>query len=373
MTRILNSSIRVLPSLALSGLLIGGAFSSAAWAEGVTLQKDVKPLLQEYCLDCHNAEKQKGDLNLVEYLDNEKLYENREIWEKVLETVELGDMPPSKAPQLKDPQKETLLHYIEGQLAKFDCNTDKNPGLVTVRRLNRDEYRNTIRDLLRVDYSPEDFPNDEVGYGFDNIGDVLSLSPMLMEKFLAAAEEIAQKAIVLPEPGPGKRKVHSGVAKLTSKGIMWQPNGGLGFLGGGELVMQVEAKQRTTGKLRLRGSADLAGSDLPKLRVRVGTKDVQVVEISTKRDKPRDYEVEFPLEPGKQEIGVAFLNDYYGGPDRPEKDRGDRNIYAQSLSVEGAFTLLRVSDPESHKRLITKMPQPGQEVAVATELLRPFV
>ena len=63
-----------------------------------------------------------------------------------------------------------------------------------MRRLNREEYRNTIRDLLQVDYQPEDFPTDEVGYGFDNLGDVLSLSPMLMKKFVASAEEIVKKS-----------------------------------------------------------------------------------------------------------------------------------------------------------------------------------
>lgn len=374
MTHILNSSIRVLPALALSSWLVGGAFSGAARAEGITLQKDVKPLLQEYCLDCHNAEKQKGDLNLADYLDNEKLYQHRDVWEKVLETVELGDMPPRKSPQLQDKEKDTLLHYIEGQLAKFDCETDKNPGRVTVRRLNRDEYRNTIRDLLHVDYSPEDFPNDEVGYGFDNIGDVLSLSPMLMEKFLAAAEQVAQKAVVLPEPGPGKRTVRNEWAKLTSKGIVWNTNGNGAILAGsGEMVVQVEAKGRTTGKLRLRASGDLAGRDLPKLRVRVGAKEIKTFEINNKRDNPRNYEVEIPLEAGKQEIGIAFLNDYYGGPDRPPEERGDRNVHLHSIEVEGAFALLRASEPESHKRLITKMPQPGQEIAVAKELLRPFV
>ena len=77
------------------------------------------------------------------------------------------------------------------------------PGHVTLRRLNRNEYRNTVRDLLGVDYEPAaDFPADDVGYGFDNIGDVMSLPPLLMEKYLAAAQEISQQAIVLPAEPP---------------------------------------------------------------------------------------------------------------------------------------------------------------------------
>ena len=90
-----------------------------------------------------------------------------------------------------------LLHSSMASFPSVDCKLENNPGKVTIRRLNREEYRNTIRDLLGVDFQPDDFPNDEVGYGFDNIGDVLSLPPMLMEKYLAAAEEIVTKAIVL--------------------------------------------------------------------------------------------------------------------------------------------------------------------------------
>ena len=84
-----------------------------------------------------------------------------------------------------------------------------DPGRVTARRLNRVEYNNTVRDLLGVDFKPAaDFPADDSGYGFDNIGDVLSLSPVLMEKYLAAAEKIARKAIVAdPPPKPTREKI----------------------------------------------------------------------------------------------------------------------------------------------------------------------
>ncbi len=330
-------------------------------------------MLQEYCLDCHNAEKQKGDLNLVDYLDNEKLYENREVWEKVMETVELGDMPPDNKPQPDPKQKETLLHFIEGQLAKFDCKTEKNAGRVTVRRLNKEEYRNTVRDLLKVDYWPEDFPNDDVGYGFDNIGDVLTLSPMLMEKFLAAAEEIAAKAIVLPEPGPGKRTVRDGWMSFSNSGASIQDKGRITFGSNADAVLKLDAKERTTGKLRLLAAADLAGNEPPKLRVSIGLKEVKVLEIDAAGKRLKRYEVEFPVEAGSQELRIGFINDYYGGPEKPENERGDRNIYVHFMEVEGAFDLLRAWEPESHRKLISKLPQPGQETAIATELLRPFL
>ena len=78
----------------------------------------------------------------------------------------------------------------------FDCGGAPRSGRVTIRRLNRNEYNNTIRDLLGVDVRPaDDFPSDDVGYGFDNVGDVLSLPPILLEKYLAAAERVVQRAL----------------------------------------------------------------------------------------------------------------------------------------------------------------------------------
>ena len=89
---------------------------------------------------------------------------------------------------------------IEGVLANLDCSKTPNVGRVTVRRLNRAEYNNTIRDLVGVDHQPAaDFPQDDVGYGFDNIGDVLSTTPLLFERYLTAAETIMQKVIVVPD------------------------------------------------------------------------------------------------------------------------------------------------------------------------------
>src|SRR3954467_13487407 len=88
-------------------------------------------------------------------------------------------------------------------MEKLDCGKESDPGRITIRRLNRSEYNNTIRDLFGIDFRPaDDFPSDDVGYGFDSIGDVLTLPPILMEKYLAAAESIVEQAIVA-DSGPG--------------------------------------------------------------------------------------------------------------------------------------------------------------------------
>ena len=101
-------------------------------------------------------------------------------------------MPPDDRPQPSEAESTRLTQYLESLLSKASCKTTQDPGRVTLRRLNREEYNNTIRDLVGVDFRPaDDFPSDDVGYGFDNIGDVLTLPPLLMEKYLAAAESIA--------------------------------------------------------------------------------------------------------------------------------------------------------------------------------------
>src|SRR5438105_9952511 len=104
---------------------------------------------------------------------------------------------------------------------ELDRTAKPNYGRVTIRRLNRTEYNNTIRDLIGVDFKPaEDFPADDVGYGFDNIGDVLSVSPLLLEKYLAAAESILDQTIVIVnEPKPAKQRFETFRTKtLTAAG-----------------------------------------------------------------------------------------------------------------------------------------------------------
>src|SRR5207237_5305554 len=99
--------------------------------------------------------------------------------------------------QPTEPGRRAVVSWLERTIYKFDCDSAVSPGHVTIRHLNRAEYNNTVRDLFGTKLRPaDDFPSDDVGGGFDNIGDVLSLPPLLMEKYLAAAERIAEEVIV---------------------------------------------------------------------------------------------------------------------------------------------------------------------------------
>src|SRR6185295_8585712 len=112
---------------------------------------------------------------------------NPQLWVKVLRNTRSHVMPPPEEPQLTATEQVALEQWIT--TSGFGLNpAQPDPGRVTVRRLNRTEYRNTLRDLIGVDFNAEAIlPTDDVGYGFDNIGDVLSLSPIRLEKFIEAA------------------------------------------------------------------------------------------------------------------------------------------------------------------------------------------
>jgi hypothetical protein len=161
-----------------------------------SFSKTVTPFLQEHCVECHGGDDPEGGLALDKYRESARIQTDYETWEKVLKFVLERQMPPPDEPQ---PDPRSVLAFrqaVQSELDKFDCSSHKHAGRVTIRRLNRTEYNNTIRDLIGIDFRPaDDFPSDDVGNGFDNMGDVLSLPPLLMEEYLAAAETIVERAM----------------------------------------------------------------------------------------------------------------------------------------------------------------------------------
>ncbi len=185
----------------------------AVWAAGLVLgepipaieqfRKDVQPILNKYCSDCHADGAKKGGVAFDEFKSDKDLLQP-ELWLHALRNTRAGLMPPRKKPQPTDEERQTLERWIKYSAFGIDPK-NPDPGRVTLRRLNRVEYRNTVHDLLGVDFNADaEFPPDDTGYGFDNIGDVLTISPMLLEKYLAAAKAIVGEAVpvvsgILPE------------------------------------------------------------------------------------------------------------------------------------------------------------------------------
>ena len=160
----------------------------------------VKPFVSEYCYGCHGDKGEpKNGLNIQSFRTVESLIDQRNHWEDVVGMLRRSEMPPVEEDQPDEKQRQAVATWLERELARIDRATPPDPGRVTARRLNRSEYNNTIRDLLGVDTHPaDDFPQDDSGYGFDNIADVLSLSPVLMEKYVTAADRIAREALFGP-------------------------------------------------------------------------------------------------------------------------------------------------------------------------------
>lgn len=186
-------SFRVAVVFAFLGAYTGYAVTGA---EGVArFKKEVQPILQQYCYDCHADGANKGGVAFDQFKSDDAMVGDHELWFKALKNVRAGIMPPPKKPQPGAEEKRALDGWIKSAVFEVDpANLD--PGRVTVRRLNRVEYRNTIRDLMGIDFDTQtEFPPDDSGRGFDNIADALTLSPMLLEKYLAAARTIVTRAV----------------------------------------------------------------------------------------------------------------------------------------------------------------------------------
>lgn len=210
--------------LPLAWFAIGTPVQLAQKNTAADFSKTIQPFLAENCIACHSAKKASGELNLEQYKTAAAITEAREQWEHVLLKLRTGEMPPKGAPRPDAAELKAVIGWLESEFDRADRMTKPDPGRVTARRLNRAEYNNTVRDLLGVSFKPaDDFPQDDSGYGFDNIGDVLSLSPVLMEKYLTAAETVARTAVfgaqqlkpIVERLRPQTGKIKSSTTPLT--------------------------------------------------------------------------------------------------------------------------------------------------------------
>lgn len=176
------------------------AVSLVAQTPPTAFDKSVQPFLAKTCYACHNSKVKTADVDLQQFKTADSIVKEADLWEKAVEKMRTGEMPPKGFPPPKPADVKLVTDWVHQELERAERQVAPDPGRVTARRLNRAEYNNTIRDLLGVDLHPADeFPQDDSGYGFDNIGDVLSLSPVLMEKYMSAAEKVIRAALFGPE------------------------------------------------------------------------------------------------------------------------------------------------------------------------------
>lgn len=189
-------AVRVSSLLLASCVILWCAAAGAVDTTGVKkFRTEIQPILKEYCYECHGDGTDKGKVVLDQFASDSAMAGDQDLWLRVLKNVRAGLMPPAKKPQPPAAHKLQLEQWIKTAVFQTDAS-NPDPGRVTVRRLNRVAYRNTIRDLMGLDFDTEkEFPPDDSGHGFDNIGDVLTLPPMLLEKYLTAAKTIVTRAV----------------------------------------------------------------------------------------------------------------------------------------------------------------------------------
>lgn len=270
------------------------------------VRRELRPFIERFCLKCHGEVKPKGNLSLASWRDSSSLAAAPQSLSAVLSRLSEGSMPPEEEAQPTESQRQAAIHLLK----KIQLQGQTHPGRVTLRRLNRVEYNNTVRDLLGVDLQPaDDFPGDDVGYGFDSIGDVLTMSPLLMEKYLKAAERIVQEGLTPPPPPqPQVQRVLPREFTAMPPSRRFTEGGRFRVMEQGELTATVQIEQKGIYRIRVQATAELAGDQPPRLTLYLGEK--KLTTFSLESAKAQVYRAETNLEAGKLAIRLVFENPF---------------------------------------------------------------
>src|SRR5262245_21508044 len=301
----------------------------------LAFDRDVRPILDEVCSRCHNEKKANAGLNLGVFLDPATIDTKRDTWEMIVDKLKAGDMPPVDEEPLSARERSAMVSALESAFARADRELKPDPGHVPAHRLTRVEYANTVRDLLGVDFrATDEFPPDDTGYGFDNIGDVLTVSPAMMQRYLSAAEKIAARAVgggPLPSPGVFTRrnrvrKIADGVLEL--KDVLEYD---------ADYVIRVDvAGHRGDTDPPVTMAVSVDGTPVKTISVPVQLNAVNKQGGATQRAV---YETRVFLPGNAHTFRAAFVNDE-ALASIPQKSRGDaaQNIFPEFVEIAGPFS-----------------------------------
>jgi len=282
-------------------------------------QSEIVPILESYCFDCHADGIKKGDFSFDAFPDVASMQAKRDAWKRVRENLAYELMPPPDRDQPTSDERKKLIAWIDAAVFPVDPN-NPDPGRVTLRRLNRFEYRNTVRDLIGVTPDIQLLPPDDAGYGFDNIADVLTLSPTHLDSYLTAASQALDQAYRKAQPPRQKlpRESFQGQYEKYAQHIVIPSNRRL------HRNVRLEAgRHRAVFYI----SGQQAGPDRVKARLSFGS---QTKTISLADNKPKYFSLELESKAGEQTVAIEFLNDYY-----EEATKKDRNLLIHQVSVLG--------------------------------------
>lgn len=355
-------------------LLIAAVPAATAADELPDYSSQIRPLMQKYCVNCHNEKKPQGELSLAKFTDEAAAMQARKVWLNVLHRVTGREMPPDDAPQPTERELDLLTKWTAGVVRKIDDATPPQPGRVTMRRLNRVEYRNTVRDLLGIEFElgfdpTRDFPADGAGYGFDNIGDVLSISPLHMEKYLAAAAQLIERSIVVDGiDGPrvwtipaNEVRVSSPTKPADSTG-QWPTN----------WIAEIDVRQ--AGEYRINATISSKVASGKQAQMALQTEGSQPERFTFSRQTKANV-VERKVKivsAGRRQFWLAYQHEQ----NKPTFESGDAEngeIVVESLEVSGPYIAVD-SLPASHQRLIIARPGPDKtRTQAAEEVLAAFL
>lgn len=346
--------------LALAGLyLVGFVLSGQSLLETTTTG---------YCVGCHSDKLKTGGVSLA----NASTL-GPETLEKVFHKLRAGEMPPAGMPKPDAATVAALTSSLEAELDR-NASTHPNPGAPAVHRLNRAEYRNAIRDLLDLDLDHSaNLPPDDTGYGFDNIGDVLTVSPLHMEKYLANARRIVRLAIGTLKPSTALERFTPprGTANDSIDALPLNERGGILI----HRYFPFDAEYSIL--VRVRGNPG-PGMPPPKLDLRIDGQRVKLydadIDIAEANQGTRNLQLRLPVKAGAHDIGAAFLTEnakLEGGPPRgPNNNPSTNGLFVDYVAVGGPYDSKGPGDTESRQRVFICRPAaPTQETACARKIL----
>jgi len=338
--------------------------------------------LQLYCVGCHSGPTPFAGLNL-EPLDFNNLEANGEIWEKLVRKLRGRQMPPAGMPRPEEATYESLIKFVESgrdQLAQ----TKPNPGRATLHRLNRTEYANVIRDLLALEIDvTELLPADDIGYGFDNIGDVLSVSPLLMERYLATAGKVARQAVgdVSMPVSYQTYNVPRGLKQLDRI----NEEAPVGSRGGGvtrhrfpldaeyeiSVTLQRDRLDEVLG-MRQERKLDLRLDD-QRLELFTIAADEKSATLGAGTAPDAHLKIRIPVKAGTHELAATFLKDTTLQEGIIERTRDDqvRAFFdgVATITVAGPYKAQGVGSTPSREKIFICRPARGEEEACAEKIL----
>jgi hypothetical protein len=332
---------------------------------GDAFQRRVLPFVERYCVDCHSTDYNEGKIVLDRFPDQAAAVADDTTWFRVLKAIEGRLMPPADMPQPTAEELDGAIAWIEDDYLAAQCGGEARPGPVVIRRLNRQEYDNTIRDLLGLGLPLADaFPADEIGFGFDNVGSALSISPVHIEKYLDAAELALDAAIALPdaEGFPPIELIGLRTYPLPpDKPVEFEHSLKPGrYLADFSLVRVGVAESVPPPRMLIGLGQDRRAVDAARVQ------DETVVYRFWINVAAGDKTVHVALAPGQaQRKEVARPTEVTANVSGDQRYGNNRGLHVDSLVVHGPVPLDADRLPEAHRRLLSQDPGYGDEARAA--------